>query len=86
MVITNTSIRNMGHWVQHPLVNEYSLSADWDDRWRHGGNLKEVIDEAHLSVKYQMKAINRFSNDRTHRIQALKNSMPAQLLEKLEIK
>ncbi|SVE28165.1 uncharacterized protein METZ01_LOCUS481019, partial [marine metagenome] len=86
MVITNTSIRNMGHWIQHPLVNEYSLSADWDDRWRHGGNLKEVIDEAHLSVEYQMKAINRFANDRTHRIQTLKGTIPTQLLEKLEIK
>ena len=86
MVITNTSIRNMGHWIQHPMVNEYSLSSDWDNNWRHGGNLEEVIEEAHLSSNWQKKAIFRFAKERAQRIEKLKNNIPVHLLEKLEIK
>ena len=73
MVITNTSIRNMGHWVQHPIVRQYSLSPDWDDRWRCGGNLEEVIDESHLSGDWQKKAIHTFCNDKEKRMDIFKN-------------
>ena len=38
----------MHDWVDGPRPREYSLSADWDDRWRTGGTLDEVIAEAHL--------------------------------------
>ena len=86
MVITNTSLRNMGHWIQHPVVSEYSLSADWDNNWRHGGNLEEVIEEAHLSFDWQKKAIDRFAKERNQRIETLKKNIPFEILEKLEIK
>ena len=74
MVITNTSIRNMGHWVQHPIVRQYSLSPDWDNRWRCGGNLEEVIDESHLSGAWQKKAIKVFCKDREKRLDLLKEN------------
>jgi len=48
MVITNGAFQLMHDWAEGPLVREYSLSADWDDRWRTGGSLEEVIEEAHL--------------------------------------
>ena len=67
-------------------VRKYSISADWDDKWRQGGNLEEIIDEAHLSADWQEKGINRFANDRDQRIDELKKSIPIQLMEKLEIK
>ena len=73
MIITNTSIRNMGHWVHHPIVREYSLSPDWDNRWRSGGNLEEVIDESHLSGYWQKKAIQTFCRDKRKRLKILKN-------------
>ena len=57
MIITNTSINNMINWIKHPIVKEYSISADWDNRWRTGGRLDEVIDEAHLSAKWQLESI-----------------------------
>ena len=85
MVITNTSIRNMSHWIQHPLVTEYSISADWDDKWLHGGNLKEVIEEAHLSADWQMEAILRFAKERESRIETIRKYLPSHLLEKLEV-
>ena len=86
MVITNTSIRNMGHWIKHSLVEEYSISADWDDKWRHGGNLEEVIEEAHLSSDWQMKGIDDFAGDRDKRIKRLQGSIPVDLLEKMRMK
>ena len=76
MIITNTSLNNMGHWIKNPLVKEYSLSPDWDDNWRFGGNLEEVIDEAHLSAPWQRKAILKFCNDRKKRFKILKNMLP----------
>ena len=85
MVITNTSIGNMSHWVQHPIVKEYSLSADWDNNWRTGGNLKEVIEEAHLSKEWQLQAINRFAGDRQFRLKQLQMVIPQNIMEKLEI-
>ena len=85
MVITNTSIGNMSHWVQHPIVKEYSLSPDWDNGWRYGGNLEEVIDESHLSAHWQLEAIQKFSSERKLRIDSLKQSIPETIFEKMEI-
>ena len=64
MVITNTSINLMQDWMKHPIVKEYSLSPDWDKNWRTGGNLEEVIEEAHLSMDWEWKAINKFAEER----------------------
>ena len=85
MVITNTSLGNMSHWVQHPVVKEYSLSPDWDNSWRFGGNLEEVIDESHLSAHWQSKAIQKFANKRKLRIDALKKSIPENIFDKMGI-
>ena len=85
MVITNSSIGNMSHWVQHPIVKAYSLSPDWDNSWRFGGNLEEVIDESHLSAHWQLEAIQKFSSERKFRIDSLKKSIPETIFEKMEI-
>ena len=77
MIITNTSLNNMRNWIKNPLVKKYSLSPDWDNKWRFGGNLEEVIDEAHLSSNWQIKAINRFTSDRNNRLETLKNMIPS---------
>ncbi|NIA18546.1 MAG: hypothetical protein GWO85_00450 [Simkaniaceae bacterium] len=76
MIITNTAINLMGHWIKHPIVKEYSISADWDNRWRSGGTLDQVIDEAHLSAKWQLEGIEKFANERPGRIQRLKANLP----------
>jgi len=73
MIITNTSIANMSNWTKYPIVKEYSVSADWDNRWRSGGTLDDVIDEAHLSAEWQWKAITRFANERKERLEKVKS-------------
>ena len=62
-IITTQSGWLMHDWIFNPMAEEYSLSSDWDDRWRTGGTLEEVIDEAHLSPKWLMKGIAKFIND-----------------------
>ena len=85
MIITNTSINMMTNWIKHPIVKEYSLSADWDNRWRTGGRLDEVIDEAHLSGEWQIKAIKKFVQERQLRLDKIQKTIPQQLFDKMEI-
>ncbi len=68
MVVTNESVKLMYHWIANPIVKEYSLSSDWDNRWRTGGNLGEVIEEAHLDPKNVFNGIERFARDQAKRI------------------
>ena len=50
MVITSEALRMMHDWIDNPVAAEYSMSADWDNRWRTGGTIPEVLEEAHLSA------------------------------------
>ena len=68
MVITNESIKLMHHWIANPVVKEYSLSSDWDNRWRTGGTVDEVVEEAHLDPKHVFEGIERFVRDREKRL------------------
>ena len=70
MVITNGAFKLMRDWADGDLVREYSLSADWDDRWRTGGSVAEVIEEAHLDGEHILTAIERFVADRPRRLAA----------------
>ena len=56
-------IRDVG-----PLTDEYSLTADWDNQWLTGGLEAEVIVEAHLDTESIFAGIQRFAEERTHRL------------------
>jgi transketolase len=68
MVVTNGAFRAMREWATGPIVRDYSLSADFDDRWRTGGSVDEVIDEAHLGTGHIVAAIERFVAERDARL------------------
>jgi transketolase len=72
MAITNRAYKLMRDWVDGPISEEYSLSSDWDDRWRTGGTVDEVIDEAHLGTEHIIAAIERYVADRDARIERLR--------------
>lgn len=72
MAITNRAYRLMRDWVDGPISEEYSLSSDWDDRWRTGGTVDEVIDEAHLGPSHILDAIERYVADRDARLARLR--------------
>jgi transketolase len=70
-VITTQARRLMHDWLYNDVAREYALSADWDDRWRTGGMLDELIDEAHLSPQWVLEGIERFVRDREVRLARL---------------
>ncbi len=77
MVITNGGLRLMHSWIANSVVKDYSISSDWDDQWRSGGSVDEVLEEAHLSVEWIKKSIDRFASDRKVRLSRLRSSVPA---------
>lgn len=67
MLVTTQSRIQMQDWRFTAENDRYTLSADWDDRWRTGGTLEEVIEEAHLSPEWILKGINLFVKERATR-------------------
>ena len=76
MVVTNGARRLMHKWMANKVVEEYSLSSDWDNRWRTGGSLEEIVAEAHLSPEWVWKGIMKFVKDREQRLKRLKTQIP----------
>jgi len=68
MAITSGARRLMADWIIGPVAEEYSLSADRDDRWRTGGSVDEVMDEAGLSADHILAGIERFVRERAERL------------------
>ena len=67
MAITNRAFKLMTDFVEGPIAKEYSLSSDWDNRWRTGGTVDEVMDEAHLGPGHILDGIERYAADREER-------------------
>ena len=77
MVISNRARRVMSDWIAHPIVAEYSLTSDWDDRWRTGGSVDEVVAEAHLDPEHLLAGIERFCRERAERLRRLRGAIEA---------
>ena len=65
MAVTNRAYKLMHDWVTGPIGETYSLSSDWDHRWRTGGTVEEVIDEAHLGPQHIIDGVTRYARART---------------------
>jgi transketolase len=74
-VITTQSKMLMHDWIFNKVSEEYALSADWDDRWRTGGTLEEVMDESHLSPAWLLQGIRKFVVKHEERIVAIQNEI-----------
>ncbi|KAL6066529.1 putative Transketolase [Balamuthia mandrillaris] len=79
MVVTTMTKRIMPLSNLGPLTKEYSLSSDFDDRWRTGGLEEDVIAEAHLDSASIRDGIRRFALDRKSRLERQRQAF--QLLE-----
>ena len=51
-----------------PVTEDYSLYADFDDRWRSGGTESDVIAESHLDEESIYQGIARFARERDARL------------------
>ena len=52
----------MSDWIWSQETEAYTLSADFDNQWRSGGTVDEVIAEAHLDIESIKKGILHFAN------------------------
>ena len=68
MAVTSGARRLMSERLSGPVAEEYTLSADRDDRWRTGGSVDEVMEEAGLSVDQILAGIERFVRERQDRL------------------
>jgi transketolase len=75
--ISNRSRRLMHDWTLHRICDEYAMTSDYDDRWRTGGTLDEVIEEAHLSPPHLLAGIERFVRERAKRLGSLRAMLEA---------
>jgi len=76
-VITTQARWLMHDWLFNKVAEEYALSADWDNRWRTGGIVAEVLEEAHLSPEWLLKGIERFVQERDARLHRLQAGLDA---------
>ena len=63
-VISNGSKIGMHPWLSSKVAEQYAMTSDWDDRWRTGGSVAEVKEEAHLDPEHLLEGIERFARDR----------------------
>ncbi len=74
--VVTTSARSLMHpWLFNKTAEEYALSSDWDNKWRTGGSIEEVLDEAGLSPEKILAGIERFAKDRPGRLAALRKAL-----------
>jgi len=60
--VTNRSRRLMRDWVFNPLADLYAMSSDRDDRWRPGGSIDEVCQDAGIDPVSIAAGVVRFAN------------------------
>jgi transketolase len=77
MGITNRSRESMRRWMATDVSLEYTLCADWDNRWRTGGSVDEVLDEAHLGPGHILEGIGRFVKERDTRLERIESMLAA---------
>ena len=75
MVVTNGGLRLMHKWMANKIVEEYSLSPDWDNRWRTGGSVEQIVEEAHLSPSWVWDGISKFAEDQKKRLRKIKEGL-----------
>jgi transketolase len=76
-VITTQSRASMREWTYNAEAANYAMSSDWDNRWRTGGTVQEVLDEAHLTPKWLLAGIERFVQERDARLGRLQADVAA---------
>ncbi len=76
MVITNSAKKLMSNWITNQISEKYSMGPDFDNRWRTGGSLEQIIAEAQLDPLSIWRGIKKFANDRESRLATLKHSIP----------
>ena len=72
-LITTSGKNLMPEFTFNHMTTEYAMSPDWDNGWRTGGTLEEVLDEAHMTKSWILDGIKKFTGDYEIRMNKLKS-------------
>jgi transketolase len=73
-IITTSGKKLMPEFTFNYISEQYAISPDWDNNWRTGGTLAEIMDEARLSPEWIFKGIQRFTEEKEQRMKELLGS------------
>jgi transketolase len=73
-VFSSAGRKVMREWFANQVCEEYALTPDWDDRWRTGGSVEEIVKEAHLDSASLREGIARFVADREKRLARIRDA------------
>jgi len=76
MIVTNGALRLMHKWIGGKIVEDYSMSPDFDNRWRTGGSVDEIVAESKIDSLSVLDGIKKFVNERDKRMAAISSSLP----------
>ena len=76
MIMRNTTKKNMGIWIKNQHVANYSLSIDFNNPWRTGGSVDQIVSSSKLDSTNVFKAIYPFSDKRDKRLSLMKKEIP----------
>ena len=76
MIISNGAIRLMHKWIANRIVEDYSMSPDFDNQWRTGGSVDEIIAESKLDPLSIWHGIIKFASERKLRLDTIRKSIP----------
>ncbi len=66
--VSNQARVTMQAWCASVVSAEYSMTPDYDDRWRTGGTIDEVAEEAGITAAQILEGLRRFADHRRRRL------------------
>ncbi len=66
-IISNEARKVMRPWISSFVSEMYAMTSDWDNRWRTGGSVDEVVEEAHLDPEHLLEGIKKFVEEKRQR-------------------
>lgn len=64
MICATQGRRAVRDWILDRRLEEYAMTPDWDDAWRTGGSVDDVVEESHLDPENLKEGIERFVHRR----------------------
>ncbi len=70
-IVSTESLTASSDWIASDVSKMYAMTSDWDNRWRTGGTIEDVMEEARLDPDSILKGIQRFVEHKKRRRELL---------------
>jgi transketolase len=61
MIVANQAYGLMHNWIGNRNQRVFALTPDWDNRWRTGGSVEEIVRESHLDPYSVWEGLQSFT-------------------------